>query len=264
MNGRRFDDLARACSARTTSRRTLLRTLAVGAITALVPPTQRDAIAQEAWQCALVHSESTSLSAASPGSNGEATCRVVPRAGYARVIPDGTPQASLIAANEATPVASRAVFPSLTEDQLPTGEAASEAVVAAIRATIEQVAACASPSGPGIVPATGEPAIVATPVGTPPGGLPVADLGVDPVLVLYSDDYFRRDGVVTTGGISYWAPPAPGPLTVRGVRVLDDARIGAIVEGAGAPVFLVFAVADGVFVIDEVVVLTRVEGTPAS
>ncbi len=343
MNGHRFDDLTRSFGAAATSRRTLLRTVAVGAIAALLPVTQRDVVAQatcdaplrecggtcvnpssdpvhcgacgtacgegescqagacsgatpcdgcgvadvctdfatndehcgtcgnacpadracRGGQCAPLATDVTSKPGASPGANDQSTCRVGPRIGYARVIPDGTPGASLVPSIEATPPTARAVLPSLAENQLPTGESASEAVVIAIIDTVEQVSACVSPISPGIVPATGVPDFVATPVGTPAAGLPVADLGVEPVLALYSDDYFRRPGVVTTGGIAYWAPVSPGPFTIRAVRVLSDGRIGAMVEGAGAPVFLVMTEADAAYLIDEVVMVSPLAGTPS-
>jgi hypothetical protein len=184
------------------------------------------------------------IQGASPTAEA-AECTVAPRTEQV-IQGEGTPQGL-----PGTPSIESALSPELTlnpygileveEEQLPEGEAAPQAAVVGIRATIAEAAACAE---------AGE---------------------FERQLALFSDDYFRRPSTVGTGSVGF--PPLPekasmaAEVEVRDARELPDGRVGAVIDSPYAsPSFLVFVEQDGRWLIDESVVIFQIyglDGTPA-
>lgn len=175
------------------------------------------------------------LNGEAPSEPVEGNCSVAPRtepilagAGTPTSL-SGTPVASTRALPpEVTPDPTTADL-TVTEDHLPAGEPADFATIGGIRDTIEDVAACGDDA--------------------------------DRVFALFSDDYFRRPATTTcpeSEGVGCAkVPPLPQTMTaaraliLRDTRVLEDGRVGTIIEGEWSTGFLVFASRNGRWLIDE-------------
>ena len=180
--------------------------------------------------------------AAFPVTPDPAECQVAPR-----------PRDEVLALLAATPVAAASPAAGLptsvaTEDQLPAGESADPATVAAVVATAYELIACNN----------------------------AGDFAR--VFAFYTDDLIRRvfggdPALAAQVGRALAATPAPMAATrtelldVRGVRVLADGRVGAVIEDRNpqrtAAFFAILVRAGDRWLVDGQIDI-QVAGTPAA